>query len=396
MAYLETRKRKDGKTAYYARFYDPGRRPQKKCLTLRTTDKTAARHTLARLEREYAMGLFDPWTQAATREVSLRRAVGEFRAALLREVQSGAIGTRHAEDVASTARLFARRVLERRGSDVRLDKIHRADAEPFLHACVSMNTRWQYYSRLKRFFRWGRETGAMKSDPLEGIDVQPPRKHPPKYLTLDEFEALLSAAEAIYADVQDTGNSPDSAVWWGPFFSFAVATGMRNSELRYLRWQDVDLRSGTVRVSKSEVFTPKWGKGRIIPLQDESVHVLTDGHPFPDAPRGPKDWVWPSPHAGRAMSQGRTRTGRLNRGTPGRAFRVCADCAGLDPAMTFHSLRHTFASWMVQAGLPITDLQRLMGHKNVATTMVYAHASDESVRRHMDEAAERLRALRSK
>lgn len=396
MAYLETRKRKDGKTAYYARFYEPGRSPQKKCVTLRTTDKTAARHKLARLEREYAMGLFDPWTQAATRDVALSRAVDEFRVALRRDVQSGSIGTKHADGLGSTVALFARKAIARRGGDFRLDKLHRGDVEPFLLACKTVNTRWQYYSRLKRFFRWGRESGAMKSDPLDGIEVQPPRRHPPKYLTLDEFDALVAAAEAIYSEVQESGNDPDSAVWWGSLFRFAVGTGMRNSEIRYLRWQDVDLRSGTVRVAKSDVFTPKWGKGRIIPLQDETVRVLTDAHPFPDAPKGPKDWVWPSPHAGRGMSQGRTRTGRLNRATPGKAFSVCAERAGLDAGLTFHCLRHTFASWMVQAGLPITDLQRLMGHRNVATTMVYAHASDESVRRHMDAAAARLRALKER
>lgn len=396
MAYLIHRTRKDKKRAYHAQFYDPNRIPAKKTLTLRTTDKQVARQRLAQMERDYAMGVFDPWKDKTARDVLASVGVAEFERALKKEVQADAIGARHAESVVSTARLFVGWLIERKGPGIRLDRISAADVREFVESKKTANTRWQYHARLRRLFAWALETGAVQRSPAAEFVTELPPKLPPRYLTADEFDRLLTACAERLNEVNDRGGSPDDGAWWVPLFTFAVWTGLRNSELRFLRWQDVDLRDGVVRVVKSEVFTPKWGKGRVIPLLPEARAALTDGHPYPNADRSPGAWVWPSPHAGRRMSRGRKRTGQLNRESLASAFRQAADRAGLPEAMTMHSLRHTFASWMVQAGMPLPDIQRLMGHRNIATTTIYAHASDDSVRRHMEEAAERLRNLRSR
>lgn len=406
MARLRTVKSKrNGRPMYYALFTDPDRVPANKTVTLRTQNKTAARQKLAKLEERYALGLYDPWADAVAQGVPMARAVREFTAAMEREHARGEISENHAAGLAQTARQFLRSL----PPETRSDRVSPRDVDAFVWAYDNANTRWQHYARVKRLFKFLAARGYARAATMKATKrPDAPKRKPPRYLTRDEFGRILAAAETRYAETGETGGSPDDGAWWAALFTFAVWTGLRVGEIRTLRWQDVDLgENGRVRVQASGAggtgpfdgladdapawpgFSPKWGKARTVPLLPGARRALTpaeEGGLHPWGPshvlgdRAPHRLVFPSPHGTRGMSNGRTRSGMLGRDTIERAWNACRDASGVgDRAMTFHSTRHTFASWCLQRGVPVAMLQRVLGHRHIQSTMIYAHVGDADV-----------------
>lgn len=136
---------------------------------------------------------------------------------------------------------------------------------------------------------------------------------------------------------------------------FAIATGLRNSNVRLLRWEWVNLDEGTVSLPGSEM---KNGKDFVAPLSDMALSVLLrqkGKHP---------EWVFPQmsgPGKGKPVTQMCNRT-----------WREACRRAGV-PGTRFHDLRHTFASWHIQSGTHVSKLQALGGWSDPKMVQRYAH-----------------------
>jgi len=140
----------------------------------------------------------------------------------------------------------------------------------------------------------------------------------------------------------------------GPFRALvmtALHTGMRKGELLKLPWDAVDLKHGFLRVQQS-----KNGHPRTIPMNESVRGVLTGLRSRLDV-----NWVFHD-EEGKAFPNTRRR------------FEAACRKAGLVD-FHFHDLRHTFASWLVMAGVPLPTVSDLMGHKSITMTMRYAHLS---------------------
>jgi len=143
-------------------------------------------------------------------------------------------------------------------------------------------------------------------------------------------------------------------VEYRPIYWFAIGTGMRLGELLGLRWGDIDHKRRLIHVQRQlspygGITTPKSGKSRIIPLSrtaEKALDMLSPG--LPDSP---------------VFTVGRSAFGEA----------MHALQAPIGKAVTPHVLRHTFASWAVQAGVPLVVVARVLGHATTATTEVYAH-----------------------
>jgi site-specific recombinase XerD len=153
----------------------------------------------------------------------------------------------------------------------------------------------------------------------------------------------------------------EAPAWLKPIIKFATATGMRRSEILTLKWPDVDRKQRVVRVK-----TSKNGKPRIIPLTTRAFEALDETEER--QVRGQNSLVF---------------TDRLDHpvfpNTLEYNFRLAAIEAGLED-LHFHDLRHTFATRLVQRGVDLYAVQRLLGHKNPAMTQRYSHHSVESLR----------------
>ncbi len=146
--------------------------------------------------------------------------------------------------------------------------------------------------------------------------------------------------------------------------SFALATGLRESNIRLLTWQQVDLQRGVAWFEADEM---KAGRTHSVPLNRDALLVLA-------GQRGKhKSWVFPVPRwetgaDGEARQMEDAPTGKVSN----HAWRKACVRAGV-PTLRFHDLRHTWASWHVQAGTPLPVLQELGGWASLAMVQRYAH-----------------------
>ena len=158
-----------------------------------------------------------------------------------------------------------------------------------------------------------------------------------RYLSKEEISSLLDAADDILQ----------------PIVLAALHTGLRRGEMLALTWRDIDLRQGVVRVVHS-----KNGERREIPM-NRTLRETLEGLPR----RVDSDIVFPA-------QSGQTRVNL--RGRFQRALRE----AGIEE-FVWHDLRHTFASYLVMSGVPLTSVKELMGHKTLAMTLRYAHLAPD-------------------
>jgi integrase len=165
-----------------------------------------------------------------------------------------------------------------------------------------------------------------------------------RWLTVDEETRLLHAA------------SP----WLRELMLFAIHSGMRMGEILGLTWAGVDLFRRTVTV-----FKAKNGERRTIPLNQTAVALLTDKAGSRSVNT---ELVFPS--------EAQTR---LNASNISRSLHLALGKAKMTD-FHFHDLRHTCATRMVQAGVDLYKVQRLLGHKSPIMTQRYAHHCPESLR----------------
>lgn len=145
------------------------------------------------------------------------------------------------------------------------------------------------------------------------------------------------------------------------------ATGARISEASALDVGDVDLARGQARLFG------KGSKERLVPVYHSAVRAvgdyLTDGRPRLLRTDGEKDALFLSSR-GRRMSAAALRD----------AFEAHVTAAGLDPALTPHVMRHTFATELLSGGADLRSVQELLGHESLSTTQIYTHLSVEGLK----------------
>jgi integrase len=193
-----------------------------------------------------------------------------------------------------------------------------------------------------------REWEWCQDNPVCRVSMEHERNARDRWLTAEEETRLFQAATP----------------WLRELILFALHTGMRQGEILDLTWAGVDVFRKTVTVLKS-----KNGERRTIPLNQTVLDLLKEKY----ASRHPEtDWVFHSAAHTRLDPRNVTR----------RLHRALAKAKITD--FRFHDLRHTCATRMVQAGVDLYKVQRLLGHKSPVMTQRYAHHYPESLRDGVD------------
>lgn len=168
---------------------------------------------------------------------------------------------------------------------------------------------------------------------------------------------------------------------WRSMMLIGLRTGLRVGELRGLQWGDVDLvRRAAIHVRRTDpglagvqANAPKGGRVRVVPLTAEALECLRGVFKHAQRKRGdgaalaPDDWVWPG-----ADSRGIQRKRPRSESGCQAAIRVAAEEAGVSDC-AWHTLRHTYASWLVARGVSLRVVQDLLGHASIRQTERYAH-----------------------
>jgi integrase/recombinase XerD len=220
---------------------------------------------------------------------------------------------------------------------------------------------------VRGFHRFLVREGIAKADPTEQVGSMRVPRALPKALRLDEVEALLEAVPPEGA----------AALRDRAMLELLYAAGLRISELTALDVDDVDLEARTVRCFG------KGSKERIVPIgraAAESIGAyLTQARPALARGRGE--------HALFVNQRGR----RLTRQGCWKLLKVYAQRANLSRRVTPHTLRHSFATHLIDGGADVRVVQELLGHASVATTQVYTLVSQERLREVYDRHHPRAR-----
>jgi len=179
-----------------------------------------------------------------------------------------------------------------------------------------------------------------------------------------------SAGKVRYFDKQEIKNLLKTA--WEPWHAavlIALYTGMRRGEVMHLLWDDVDFKKRTLAIQSREGWHPKGYRARILPVPYKLLQYLERLKIRAKSPA--------------VVAYGDGQPAGEN--TLSSMMRKILKKAGIKGA-SFHTLRHTYASWLVMSGVDLYVVSKLLGHSSIRMTEVYAHLRPEI----MQEAVERL------
>ncbi|WP_374728475.1 site-specific tyrosine recombinase XerD [Natronospira proteinivora] len=211
-------------------------------------------------------------------------------------------------------------------------------------------------SSIRRYFRYLVREGRRSDDPSSDIEMPRLGRPLPKSLGESEVEALLAAPE-----VEKPLGLRDRAM-----LELLYATGLRVSELVSLRLDQVNLRQGVIRIN---------GKGereRLVPLGEES-----------------QAWLQRYVEEGRSGILGgrqspflfpTRRSEHMTRQAFWHIIKRYAQRAGISRGLSPHTLRHAFATHLLNNGADLRVVQMLLGHSDVSTTQIYTHVARERLK----------------
>ena len=259
----------------------------------------------------------------------------------------------YARDLSALA-VFA----EGEGRDV--DALQRADLERLVRGRMaegrSPRSVGRFVAAMRGYYRYATTAVPLAENPA--ADVAAPRtwKALPKFLTVDEVDALLLAP-----DVATPLGLRDRAL-----LELLYATGLRVSELLALAPAHLDLEAGVL------TCLGKGRKERVVPFGDEAATWLgryqREARPALVAGRGsPRLFV-------------NARGGPLSRMGFWKLLRAYGLQAGIGRSISPHVLRHSFATHLLERGADLRAIQMMLGHADLSTTQIYTHVLDERLR----------------
>jgi len=241
-------------------------------------------------------------------------------------------------------------------------EVGRLEARGFLayfqKAGASQSTTRRKASSLRSFYKFLLREERVRENPFASVRLPKLERKLPTVLSKDQVLALLDAPRASSKKPFDQyAEARDRAI-----LEVLYSTGMRVGELAAMRHEDIDMANGIVRVL---------GKGR-----KERLCLL--GTPAVDAIRAAE--ALRSGIEDQDSSDGTAFSAR----SVERMMKKCLVRANLDPGVTPHTLRHSFATHLLDAGADLRGVQELLGHASLSTTQIYTHVSIERLKEAYD------------
>jgi integrase/recombinase XerD len=243
-------------------------------------------------------------------------------------------------------------------------KAEEEDFIKFIHhqsrAGLSARSLARLISSLKSFYKFLVQDGVMRNNPAVNLSSPKAWFSLPKFLTVEEVELLLSLPEE-----KDIRGLRDKAM-----LELLYATGLRVSELVSLKPEDLNLEDGFL------LCVGKGGKQRIVPIggsASKAVRKYLD-EARPKLLKQPNEFLFLSCR-GRAF----TRQGFW------KLLKNYAKKAGLELKISPHTLRHSFATHLLERGADLRSVQLMLGHSQITTTQIYTHVSRQRLRRVYDK-----------
>ncbi len=242
-----------------------------------------------------------------------------------------------------------------------LDDLHRFAAS-LLDVGISPISIARILSGVRSFFTFLLLDGYIESDPSELLESPKKPDHLPTVLTLAEVDALEAAIDRSLPEGQR-----DHCI-----VEVLYSCGLRVSELCNLKLSDLFLEEGFLRV------LGKGSKQRLVPISPRALQEIgwwIEERSHIDIRPGEEDFLFVSHRRGR----------HLSRITVFHNLQVIADRAGIAKRISPHTLRHTFATHLLEGGANLRAIQMMLGHESIRTTQLYTHLDRAFLRRQVIE-----------
>ncbi|MBS4035889.1 MAG: tyrosine-type recombinase/integrase [Ignavibacterium sp.] len=203
-----------------------------------------------------------------------------------------------------------------------------------------------YYRTLKAAFSKAVIWDYIKENPFKKIKAPKLAKSLPVFINEEQLQAILSETEEQY--LKD-------------IFTFAFYTGMRIGEILNMKWNWIDTTQNIIIIKNSSTFKSKSKKERIIPIHNKVNEILS------------------RQKQNTAFVFYRYIGIKLNENFISKKFKAAVRDAKLSDDIHFHTLRHSFASNLVQKGANLYVVKELLGHEDIKTTQVYSHLTQSSL-----------------
>ncbi|MDE6153744.1 MAG: tyrosine recombinase XerD [Muribaculaceae bacterium] len=247
------------------------------------------------------------------------------------------------------------------GKSTMLRHVELADVEEFMATLhdlgISPRSQARIVSGLRSFFRFMRMEGYIEIDPTEMIEAPHIGFHLPEYLTVDEIDAMIASIDA----------DSEEAVRNRAIIEVLYGCGLRVSELCNLEIGRLYLTDGYL------VVRGKGSKERLVPLAEPTIRAIADYlevRATISAKVGEEHYLFVSARRGTRMS----------RSMIFRIVRLLADLAGIRRTISPHTLRHSFATHLLEGGANLRAIQQMLGHESIAATEIYLHVDRSQLR----------------
>lgn len=210
-----------------------------------------------------------------------------------------------------------------------------------------------YYRTLKAAFSKAVLWNYIPDNPLKKIKAPKTSKSFPVFISESELQLILSNTKEEYLK---------------SLFYTAFYTGMRLGELVNMKWSWIDLNNNQITVKCSDSFISKSKKERIIPI-NQCLKIKLVGYRLRKYDMNEDEYVFY-----------RIKGIKLNENYVSKKFKFYSRMTRLNEKIHFHSLRHSFASLLVQKGVSLYIIKELLGHEELSTTQIYSHLQFQNLR----------------
>jgi integrase/recombinase XerD len=248
------------------------------------------------------------------------------------------------------------RIFQEEMGDVLLEDVRFSEAETFIINIHknSPSLASLYYRTLKAAFSKAVEWEYIQSNPFKKLKLPKVKINIPLFISAIELEMILENVVNIQLK---------------QIYRLALHTGLRLSEIINLRWSAIDFKDKTLKVEHSEDFITKGKKERLIPMNSVVYSILNEKRVLSFIITIKKrDHIFSkcvgvkfnSDYVSKQFKKAVKKTERINK------------------SVHFHSLRHSFASLLVQKGVSLYVVKDLLGHTEIRTTQIYSHLQQQN------------------
>jgi integrase/recombinase XerC len=231
------------------------------------------------------------------------------------------------------------------------------------------------FSALRTFYKYLVRHGMASGSPIKNLALPKPGKRLPKYLTQQQMVALLDAPLKPLSTqkVGSRGRPVSASICYRDvaILETIYSCGLRASELSGLRAEDIDWNERLVRVRG------KGRKERLVPIGEPALNAVRsywNTLAQPPAGQSPVFLAQTSRHP------------PVSPRDLARRLKKYLALAGLDPLLTPHKLRHSYATHLLDAGADLRSVQELLGHAHLVSTQIYTHLTTDRLKKAYDNA----------